>query len=167
MIGIFFILEINYFKGNYISYTDDLLPKIAVLISALGYVTSAILAYNLKNTNSVSLTTYVTIIAAIMSLPFFLFAEINNPSVFRLNSILPIIYLGIFPTAIAFLLRFYLISKAGPVFLSYVAYLIPGFAILWGFIFLKETVSYITLIGVILVLIGVFISQKKFNEEND
>ena len=44
--------------------------------------------------------------------------------------------------------------------MSYVAYLIPAFAIIWGFIFLKETINLNTFVGVILVLSGVFISQK-------
>ena len=68
--------------------------------------------------------------------------------------------IGLFPTAIAFQLRFYIISKAGPIFLSYVAYLIPVFAILWGYIFLNEKINSSTLLGVILILLGVFISQK-------
>ena len=57
------------------------------------------------------------------------------------------------PTAVAYLLRFYIISKAGPVFLSYVSYLIPGFAILWGYIFLNETISFNMLIGLFFILI--------------
>ena len=69
-------------------------------------------------------------------------------------------YLGIFPTAIAFVIRFHIILKAGPVFLSYVAYLIPVFAIFWGYIFLKETITQGSLIGVILILFGVFLSQR-------
>ena len=64
-------------------------------------------------------------------------------------------------TAIAFLLRFHLISVAGPIFLSYVAYLIPIFAILWGFIFLKETININSLIGIVLVLFGVFVGNNK------
>ena len=66
---------------------------------------------------------------------------------------------------IIFLIRFYLISKAGPIFLSYVAYLIPIFAIFWGYIFLKETISLYTSIGVILILLGVYIGRKS-NEKN-
>ena len=69
--------------------------------------------------------------------------------------------MGLFPTAIAFQLRFYIISKAGPVFLSYVAYLIPIFAIIWGYIFLNEKINFEIMIGVIFVLCGVFISQKQ------
>ena len=75
-------------------------------------------------------------------------------------------YLGIFPTAIAFVLRFHLISKAGPVFLSYVAYLIPVFAIFWGYIFLKEMITQDTLIGIVLILLGVFLSQRPNAQNN-
>ena len=93
-------------------------------------------------------------------MPFMIIVEINNPSSFNFKSLSSLIYLGLFPTAIAFVLRFHLISKAGPVFLSYVAYLIPVFAIFWGYIFLNETISQDTLIGIILILLGVFLSQR-------
>ena len=85
---------------------------------------------------------------------------------FNSNTISSLIYLGIFPTAIAFVLRFHIISKAGPVFLSYVAYLIPAFAIFWGYIFLKETITLNTLIGVIFILFGVFIGQQSKLQNN-
>lgn len=159
LIGVFFIFDINILLNYSENKFQDYLPKIAIIISAFGYVISAILAYNLKNINTVSLTTSVTIGAAIISLPFLLYSEINSYSI-NINSLIPIIYLGLFPTAIAFLLRFYLISKAGPIFLSYVAYLIPVFAIIWGYIFLNEKISISIGIGVLLILIGVFISQK-------
>ena len=138
----------------------------AIILSALGYTISSILAYNIKNLGTIQLTTFVTISAAIVSIPFMVIGEIQSPSFFNLNSVLAIIYLGLFPTALAFQLRFYLISKAGPIFLSYVAYLIPVFAIIWGYVFLKEVVSFEVIIGVILILVGVFISQKKTKNTN-
>ena len=145
---------------------ENLFPKIAIVLSALGYSISSILAYNIKNLGTIQLTTFVTISAAIVSIPFMVIGEIQSPSFFHLNSVLAIIYLGLFPTALAFQLRFYLISKAGPIFLSYVAYLIPIFAIIWGYIFLKEVVSFEVILGVVLVLVGVFISQKKTKNTN-
>ena len=145
---------------------ENLLPKMAIILSALGYTISSILAYNIKNLGTMQLTTFVTISAAIVSIPFMVIGEIQSPSFFNLNSVLAIIYLGLFPTALAFQLRFYLISKAGPIFLSYVAYLIPVFAIIWGYVFLKEVVSFEVIIGVILILIGVFIGQKKTKNTN-
>ena len=56
------------------------------------------------------------------------------------------------------------VKKAGPVFLSYVAYLIPVFALIWGFIFLSEKIVFSSVVGIILVFIGLFVGHKKINE---
>ena len=141
--------------------SKNLIPKIAIIVAALGYVVSSIIAYNIKDVSTISLTTFVTITAAVISIPFMYYGEMNYPSTFNSSSLLAIIYLGIFPTAIAFQIRFHIISKAGPIFLSYVAYLIPVFSIIWGYVFLKEKITFEIMIGVILILLGVFISQKK------
>lgn len=164
LIGVAFIFDFNTFL-NISDENQNIIPKIAIIFAALGYVISAILAYNLKNIDIVTLTTFVTMGAALISLPFLIYFQINNFSI-NLDSFIPIFYLGLFPTAIAFLLRFYLISKAGPIFLSYVAYLIPIFAIIWGYIFLKESINTSTGFGVILILIGVFISQNSNAQSN-
>ena len=161
LIGVFFIIGFDTLENLTSGNKKTLIPKIAIIFSALGYVISSILAYNLKKINIMALTTLVTVSAAIISVPFMIYIEIYFPSSFTQKSLLSIIYLGLFPTAIAFQLRFYIISKAGPIFLSYVAYLIPIFAILWGYLFLEERINLDTSIGVILILTGVFISQKK------
>ena len=98
--------------------------------------------------------------AAIISIPFMLYYELNYFSIPSINSVIAIIYLGIMPTALAFLLRFYLINKAGPVFLSYVAYLIPIFSIFWGFLILKETVQIEQIIAIFFIFIGIYVGQK-------
>jgi len=159
LVGVVFIFGIDSLNLE----SKNFIPKIAIIVAALGYVLSSILAYNLKKIDSVSITTIVTLFAALLSIPFLIFSELQFQSNFSLSSVVALIYLGIFPTAVAFLIRFYIIAKAGPIFLSYVAYLIPVFAILWGYLFLHETVSSISFIGVLLVLIGVFIGQKKSN----
>ena len=69
---------------------------------------------------------------------------------FNSYSTLAIIYLGIFPTAIAFQFRYYITKTSGPVFLSYVAYLIPAFAVIWGYILLSEKIGLNSLIGIII-----------------
>ena len=158
--GVIFIFGFDTLLNVSLKQSGNFFPKLAIIVAALGYVVSAILAYKVKHINTITLTTFVTISAAFISLPFMIITEFNSFSSFNSHSLLSLFYLGIFPTAIAFVLRFHLISKAGPVFLSYVAYLIPIFAIFWGYIFLKETISQDTLIGIILILIGVFLSQR-------
>ena len=159
LIGVLFIFDIQ----NLIYNSDNskfIIPKLFIIIAAIGYVISSILAYNMRHMNSVTLTTFVTIFAALISIPFLIYFEFKSISSYSLNSMISLFYLGAFPTALAFLIRFHIIAKAGPIFLSYVAYLIPVFAILWGYIFLNEKINSSTLVGVILILLGVFISQK-------
>ena len=83
-----------------------------------------------------------------------------SPSLINFESVLPILYLGLFPTAFAFQLRYQITKTSGPVFLSYVAYLIPIFAIFWGYIFLAESINYTSVIGIILILFGVYVGRK-------
>ena len=160
LLGVIFIFGFDTFIHISSKQSENFFPKMAIIIAALGYVVSAILAYKIKHISTIALTTFVTISAALISLPFMIITELTSPSSFNFNSFLSLLYLGLFPTAIAFVLRFHIISKAGPVFLSYVAYLIPVFAIFWGYIFLKETITQGSLIGVILILFGVSLSQR-------
>ena len=69
--------------------------------------------------------------------------------------------MGLFPTAIAFQFRYHITKKSGPTFLSYVAYLIPAFAIIWGYLILGEKVQLSAIFGILLVLFGVYVGQKK------
>ena len=160
LLGVIFIFGFDTLTHISSNQSGNFFPKLAIIIAALGYVVSAILAYKIKHISTITLTTFVTISAALISLPFMIISEFSSTSSFNFNSLLSLFYLGIFPTAIAFVLRFHLILKAGPVFLSYVAYLIPVFAIFWGYVFLKETITQGSLIGVILILLGVFFSQR-------
>ncbi len=158
--GVLFILGFDSLMGLLSNNYSLIVPKLTVILAVLGYVISSIFAYNLKKINIIALTTFVTISAALISIPFMLFAEFQNPSTISNKSLTALIYLGLFPTAIAFLIRFHLISKAGPVYLSYVSYLIPIFAIFWGFIFLGENISTNSLVGLFFILIGIYLGQK-------
>ena len=114
---------------------------------------SNIVAYNtLKHIDSFSITFFATFFGALVSIPFLLIGEFNQPSNFTLKSVLPILYLGLFPTALAFQLRYHITKTSGPVFLSYVAYLIPIFALIWGNVLLSEKIHFSSIIGIILIL---------------
>ena len=165
LIGAILLIGVDSFKYIFLGEIYLVLPKLAVILAAFGYVLSSIFAYNLKNINIVSLTTMVLIFSSLMSFPFMLYYEINNYSSPSINSIIAVIYLGIMPTAIAYLLRFHIIAIAGPVFLSYVAYLIPMFAIFWGVIFLKEIISLSSIMAIFIIFIGIYVGQKDTNEK--
>ena len=68
--------------------------------------------------------------------------------------------LGIFGTALASILFYILIKRAGAVFSSMVTYGIPLVANFWGTIY-GEQVGFIQMICLLIILAGVFIANKK------
>jgi len=160
-LGALFIIDFKTFFNLEAESQVSLLAKLAVILAALGYMVSNIIAYNkLDKMNAVTITTFATLFGAIFSIPFLLYSEYLNPSYISYTSSLSIIYLGLFPTAIAFQFRYYITKNSGPIFLSYVAYLIPGFAVIWGYLILGEKISITSMMGIILVLLGVYIGQR-------
>lgn len=74
---------------------------------------------------------------------------------------LALIYLGIFPTAIATILLVKVISSAGPTFLSLVNYQVPVWAVIFGIVFLGEALPPTFATALILILSGLAIAQAK------
>lgn len=160
-IGVLFIFEIDTLFNFGTANSLQLFSKFLIIIAALGYMISNIVAYNtLKHIDSFSITFFATLFGALISVPFLLYSETIQPSYINFSALLPILYLGIFPTALAFQLRYHITKTSGPVFLSYVAYLIPIFALIWGFVFLSEEIYLNSIIGITLILFGVYIGKK-------
>ena len=160
-IGVLFIFEIDTLFNFGTANSLQLFSKFLIIIAALGYMISNIVAYNtLKHIDSFSITFFATLFGALVSVPFLLYSETIQPSYINFSSLLPILYLGIFPTALAFQLRYHITKTSGPVFLSYVAYLIPIFALIWGFVLLSEEIYLNSIIGITLILFGVYIGKK-------
>jgi drug/metabolite transporter (DMT)-like permease len=83
------------------------------------------------------------------------------PSSISLNSALAIVALGIFSTAIAFILFFKLMDEIGPARGSLVTYLNTAVAVVLGVIILKEPLTVGIIIGLPLVLIGSYLASRK------
>ena len=75
------------------------------------------------------------------------------------------IYLGVFATGLAWLLRFRILKNNGLVFQAQVAYLIPIFGVILGYIFLKELITSKVLVALVAVIIGIYL-VKKSNKNN-
>jgi drug/metabolite transporter (DMT)-like permease len=63
-------------------------------------------------------------------------------------------------TAIAWLLRFYLLKHNGLVFQSQVAYIIPIFGLIFGYIFLGEQITYKIIVALIAVMISTYLIER-------
>ena len=96
----------------------------------------------------------------IFLLPLSLFFEQPWNLTPRLDSTISLIYLGVFATGIAWLLRFYILKNNGLVFQAQVAYLIPIFGVILGFLFLKEEITPKVIVSLIAVIIVFYIVKK-------
>ncbi len=68
--------------------------------------------------------------------------------------VLAVVVLGVVGSGIAFLLYYTLNAEIGPARASVVAYLAPGFSVLYGALLLDESVTVGTLAGLVLILLG-------------
>ncbi|WP_259365644.1 DMT family transporter [Colwellia sp. MB02u-6] len=143
-----------------IEFTDKsfennaLLPTLAAMLAALCYGISA--NYTKKNLSTIkplALAAGSQISATAMLLPLSLFFIPETlPSA---NAIWSVLLIGVICTGVAYILFFRLIAQLGPAKAISVTYLIPAFGILWGALFLGETISLIMLLGGGIILLGV------------
>ena len=106
------------------------------------------------------MTGSILIWATLILLPLTCIIELPSQIIPSFNSSVSVIYLGIVPTGLAWLLRFRILKKNGLIFQSQVSYLIPIFGIILGYVFLKELITYKVLISLIAVVIGIYFVRK-------
>ncbi|WP_175837199.1 DMT family transporter [Burkholderia anthina] len=72
-----------------------------------------------------------------------------------------VVLLGAICTAVAYLLYFGLIRNAGAQYAASVTFLIPIFGVVWGAIFLHETITVQTIVGCAIILLGTALATGK------
>jgi len=132
----------------------------AVILAGIGYTISGVIAARVKGISADSVSASVFVVASLIALPFWLIIESPWNLELEMESIIALTHLGFVSTGIAFLMRYYIILRAGAVFFSYVAFIIPMFGIFFGVLFLNETLSLSTMIAVVLILSGVYLGRK-------
>ena len=148
------------FSDNFLINENNIFSALCILIGSLGYVVGGILTYKISNKKNENVTASILIWATIILLPIcFYFEEPWNYSP-SLTSVVSITYLGVIATGLAWVLRFKVLKENGLVFQSQVAYLIPIFAVILGYVFLNELITFKVIIALIAIVIGIFIVKK-------
>ena len=151
------------FSGIVFLFSDDILINENNIFSALlilggstFYVIGGLLTLKVSNKKNENVTASILIWATIFLMPITAYVEQPwdlNP---RLDSTISLIYLGIFSTGIAWLMRFRILKNNGLVFQAQVAYLIPIFGIVLGYIFLNEIITSKVVVAVAAVVLGIY-----------
>ena len=155
------------FSGIVFLFFDDILinennifSAFLILFGSCFYVVGGLLTLKVSNKKNENVTASILIWGTLVLLPVSLFFEQPWNLTPRLDSTLALIYLGIFSTGIAWLLRFYILKHNGLVFQAQVAYLIPIFGVILGFLILNEAITPKVIITLIAVIIGIYIVKK-------
>lgn len=154
-IGIVLVVGIESFSGR-----QSLVAIFMILIAAIGYAWAVtMVTTKIPHIEPISINAVAMVFTMIVYLPFLiLHAPEKTPSIEAIGSV---IVLGLFPTALAFILFFQLIKDIGTARGSLVTYLNTAFAVLLGVIILGEKFTLGIAIGLPLVLIGSYFASRK------
>ena len=113
------------FSDNILINQSNIFYAFMVILGPVCYTIGGLFSLKLKHIKNEVLTSSILIWAVILLLPIMFIFE--NPTELRpsLNATISLLYLGIVATAIAWLMRFYILKNNGLVFQSQVAYIIP------------------------------------------
>jgi len=155
------------FSGIVFLFSDNLLidennftSALLILLGSTCYVIGGVLTLKISKKKNENVTGSILIWATIILIPFVSFIEQPWELTPRLDSTISVIYLGLFSTGIAWLLRFRILVNNGLIFQSQVSYLIPIFGTILSYIFLKELITFKVLVSLIAVCIGIYFVRK-------
>ena len=153
--GVVFLFSDNILINEY-----NFISAILILCGSTCYVVGGLLTLKISDKKNENVTASILIWGSILLLPISLALEQPWNLTPRLDSTLSLIYLGVFSTGIAWLLRFHILVHNGLVFQAQVAYLIPIFGVILGFLILNEEITPKVIISLIAVIIGIYIVKK-------
>ena len=142
------------------SINGNIWAQLAVIGAGFCYTISGVIVSSVRGASADSVSASIFICSSVIVFPLWMILEQPWSLHFETESLLALTYLGLVSTGMAFLMRYYIILRAGAVFLSYVAFIIPMFGILFGILFLGETISVNTMGAVVLILSGVYLGRK-------
>ncbi|MGB3259706.1 DMT family transporter [Paenisporosarcina sp.] len=119
---------------------------------------------HLREAGIIFITTCTLIIGAVVGGIMMLITNPNQLHTLTQNLngevVFAIIGLGFFGSGIAHLLFFYIMKERSAEFATSVTYLIPISAIFWGYFLLKEPITLHMIIGLLIILCGVYLTTR-------
>ena len=153
------------FSDNLLIDENNFISALLILLGSTCYVVGGVLTLKISKKKNENVTGSILIWAIIILLPLTFLIEHPFQTIPRTDSLISVIYLGIVPTGIAWLLRFRILTTNGLIFQSQVSYLIPIFGTILGYIFLKELITVKVLVSLVAVCIGIYFVKKGGNKK--
>tara|TARA_B100000575_G_scaffold264259_1_gene239977 strand:+ start:149 stop:1063 length:915 start_codon:yes stop_codon:yes gene_type:complete len=154
------------FSDNILIDQNNFVSALLILLGSTCYVIGGVLTLKISKKKNENVTGSILIWAIIILIPIVSLLEQPWQKVPRVDSLISVIYLGIVPTGIAWLLRFRILKNNGLIFQSQVSYLIPIFGTVLGYLFLDELITTKVLISLLAVCVGVYFVRRGDNNKN-
>lgn len=146
--------------GGSSSLLGVLLCVLAAAGSAIGVIAQK---PALRHASALQVTTFGNVIGAVACLPF-TGSLVREVAAAPPSALLEIVYLGLFPTALAFSTWAYALSRTTAGKLGATTYLVPVLVVLVSWVALGEIPAALSFAGGALCLIGVAVSRRKSRE---
>ena len=136
-----------------------LVGGLMVVLASLGYAVGAwYLKRNLADIEPVGIVAATMAASALMAAPF---VAIDPPPAFpALDAAGSLLALGVLGTGVAFVIFYWLIATEGPARASLVAYVAPGFSVVYGVTLLDEPFGPATAAGLLLIVGGSWLAAE-------
>lgn len=144
--------------------TEEILGGLAILVASFGYAVGPMMSkHRLQSAGvqPVAIVTATMTVASLILLPVLPFTGVVEAGGgFELDSIASLVALGVGGTGFAFLIFYTLIAEVGPGRATIVAYVAPGFSVIYGAAILDEAISVGTVAGLVLILAGSYLGAE-------
>jgi drug/metabolite transporter (DMT)-like permease len=139
--------------------SPSLLGLMLCLLAAVSYAVAVVIQKPaLRHASALQVTTFGCAVGTIACLPFTgqLLSQLATAPV---TATLSVVYLGVFPTAVAFTTWAYALSRTSAARMGATTYLVPALTVLLGWAILGEVPTWLALAGGALCLAGVAVSR--------
>lgn len=158
-VGLIVLLDIN--PISIISV--DLVGFVAMMAATCMYGAAAQMSRRYLSSMSMYQITFGTLFTGMVTAGIIaMFTEsVSFAPLMSLDTLGALIGLGAFGSGFAYILFYYMIQKGSPEFATMVTYLVPATAIIWGATLLGEELHWSLFAGLVLILGGVFLANRK------
>lgn len=155
--GVLVVIGVDVLSG----VGSDVLAQLAIVSASFCYSVGGVLTRRLTGVPTDVATTLVLICGGALAVPIALVVDRPWTLDAQWDSLAAVLYLGLFPTALAYIIRFRMIMEVGYTFVSFAGYLVPVFGVILGALILGERFGVEAFIALALILAGVAVSRKQ------
>ncbi|WP_028398853.1 DMT family transporter [Ectobacillus panaciterrae] len=159
LLGFFGILILLQFDVRQI-ISGNMNGMAMILLATLCYALGTQLSRKFLGQLSVLVLSASTLLSSCI-ISFFMMTFVSKEGFRVIHSydmLMSLIGLGVLGSGIAYLLFYYMVKEGSAEFASFVTYLVPLSAMIWGSLILGEKITYHMIIGLLLIFGGVYLS---------